>query len=144
MSSMFYSPILDTAAPVPLPTLTPPPPFSLFSTTWSLAPMFPVCLCTASDNSLSGTSRQCSPRFSGPQYLSSCSSDVILSDIRPIQLEVKALRSINTFLNEFLWNILTISRSLVTDRMKAGVLKILPTSLGKAALLEAGVELKAY
>jgi len=28
--------------------------------------------------------------------------------------------------------------------MKAGVLKILPTSLGKAALLEAEVELKAY
>jgi hypothetical protein len=33
---------------------------------------------------------------------------------------------------------------LVTDRIKAGVLKILPTSLGKAALLEAEVELKAY
>jgi hypothetical protein len=69
---------------------------------------------------------------------------VILSDIRPIQLKSEALRSINTFLDEFLWNILSTARSLVTDRIKAGVLKILPTSLGKAALLEAEVELKAY
>lgn len=80
----------------------------------------------------------------GPQYLSSRSSDVILSDIRPIQLKAEALRSINTFLDEFLWNILSTARSLVTDRIKAAVLKILPTSLGKAALLEAEVELKAY
>ena len=80
----------------------------------------------------------------GPQYLSSRSSDVILSDIRPIQLKAEALRSINTFLDEFLWNILSTARSLATDRMKAGVLKILPTSLGKAALLEAEVELRAY
>lgn len=54
------------------------------------------------------------------------------------------MRSINTFLDEFLWNILSTARSLVTDRIKAAVLKILPTSLGKAALLEAEVELKAY
>ena len=80
----------------------------------------------------------------GPQYLSPRSSDVILSEIRPIQLKAEALRSINTFLDEFLWNILSNARSLVTDRMKTGVLKILPTSLGKAALLEAEVELKAY
>jgi hypothetical protein len=84
------------------------------------------------------------PTPSGPQYLSSRSSDVILSDIRPIQLKAEALRSINTFLDEFLWNILSTARSLVTDRIKAAVLKILPTSLGKAALLEAEVELKAY
>ena len=47
------------ASPAPPICYTPPPPFSFFSTTWSLAPMFPVCLCTASDNSLSGTSGQC-------------------------------------------------------------------------------------
>lgn len=84
------------------------------------------------------------PDDSGPQYLSSRSSDVILSDIRPIQLKLEALRSINTFLDEFLWNVLSTARSLVTDRIKVGVLRILPTSLGKAALLEAEVELKAY
>lgn len=54
------------------------------------------------------------------------------------------MRSINTFLDEFLWNILETANSLVTDRIKAGVLKILPTSLGKAALLEGELELKGY
>jgi hypothetical protein len=92
----------------------------------------------------SGTTVDANLASSGPQYLSSRSSDVILSEIRPIQLKIEALRSINTFLDEFLWNILSTARSLVTDRIKAGVLKILPTSLGKAALLEAEVELKAY
>ena len=57
----------------------------------------------------------------GPQYLSSRSSDIILSDICPIQLKTEALCSINTFLDEFLWNILSTARSLVTDRIKAGV-----------------------
>ena len=95
-------------------------------------------------NPLSGATANTDYASPGPQYLSSRSSDVILSDIRPIQLKAEALRSINTFLDEFLWNILSTARSLVTDRIKAGVLKILPTSLGKAALLEAEVELKAY
>ena len=80
----------------------------------------------------------------GPQYLSSRSGDVILSDICPIQLKTEALCSIKTFLNEFLWNILSTARLLVTDRIEAGVLKILPTNLGKAALLEVEVELKVY
>jgi hypothetical protein len=80
----------------------------------------------------------------GPQHLPPCSSEVILSDIRPIQHKAKALHSINTFLNEFLWNILTTAQSSVTDHMKAGVLEILLTSLGKVASLEAEVELKAY
>lgn len=80
----------------------------------------------------------------GPRYLSARSSDVILSDIRPIKLKVEALRSVNAFLDELLWNILGIARSLSTDRLKSGLLKILPTTLGKEALLEAEVELKAY
>jgi hypothetical protein len=98
----------------------------------------------ASANPSSGTTVDADLASPGPQYLSSRSSDVILSDIRPIQLKPEALRCINTFLDEFLWNILNAALSLVTDRIKAGVLKILPTSLGKAALLEAEVELKAY
>lgn len=80
----------------------------------------------------------------GPRYLSARSSDVILSDIRPIKLKVEALRSVNAFLDELLWNIISIARSLSTDRLKASLLKTLPTTLGKEALLEAEVELKAY
>ncbi|KAJ7068814.1 hypothetical protein C8F01DRAFT_1119409 [Mycena amicta] len=80
----------------------------------------------------------------GPQYISSHSADVILSDIRPIKLKLEGLRSINVLLDEFLFNILNTARSLSTDRLRASLLSILPTSLGKEALLEAEVELRAY
>ncbi|KAJ6561459.1 hypothetical protein DFH09DRAFT_1364409 [Mycena vulgaris] len=81
---------------------------------------------------------------SGPSYISSHSADVILSDIRPIKLKLEALRSINVLLDEFLFNILNTARSLATDKLRASLLSILPTSLGKEALLEAEVELRAY
>ncbi|KAF7302192.1 hypothetical protein MIND_00786100 [Mycena indigotica] len=84
------------------------------------------------------------PEVTGPQYISSHSADVILSDIRPIKLKVDGLRSINVLLDEFLFNILNTARSLSTDKLRASLLSILPTSLGKEALLEAEVELRAY
>ncbi|KAJ7265494.1 hypothetical protein B0H12DRAFT_200736 [Mycena haematopus] len=80
----------------------------------------------------------------GPSYISSHSADVILSDIRPIKLKLEGLRSINVLLDEFLFNILNVSRSLSTDKLRASLLAVLPTSLGKEALLEAEVELRAY
>jgi hypothetical protein len=80
----------------------------------------------------------------GPSYISSNSADVILSDIRSIKLKLEALRSINVLLDEFLFNILNTARSLSTDKLRASLLTILPTSLGKEALLEAEVELRAY
>lgn len=83
-------------------------------------------------------------RFSAPTYLSSRSADVILSDVRPTKLKGEALRSINVFLDELLWLILSTARSFSTERLKSGLLKILPTPLGKEALLEAEVELRAY
>ncbi|EPQ58940.1 hypothetical protein GLOTRDRAFT_125259 [Gloeophyllum trabeum ATCC 11539] len=80
----------------------------------------------------------------GPTYISPHSAEVILSEIRPIKLKVDALASINVFLDELLWNVLNASRSLTTDKLKAGLTKVLPTPLGKEALLEAEVELRAY
>ncbi|KAL0580523.1 hypothetical protein V5O48_001510 [Marasmius crinis-equi] len=80
----------------------------------------------------------------GPTYISSHSADVILSDMRPIKLKIDALCSINVLLDEFLFNILKSSRSLTTNKLRAGLLGILPTTLGKEALLEAEVELRAY
>ncbi|KAI0355400.1 hypothetical protein OH77DRAFT_323425 [Trametes cingulata] len=79
-----------------------------------------------------------------PGYISARSAEVILSDVRPIKLKLEALQSINVLLDEFLYSILSVSRSLATDKLKAALLKVLPTSLGKEALLEAEVELKAY
>ncbi|KAJ3546207.1 hypothetical protein NMY22_g2151 [Coprinellus aureogranulatus] len=77
-------------------------------------------------------------------FISSHSADVILSDIRPFKLQAEALRSINVFLDELLYTILGSSKSLVTDRLRASLLGLLPTSIGKEALLEAEVELRAY
>ncbi|KAH9948752.1 hypothetical protein B0H21DRAFT_211629 [Amylocystis lapponica] len=81
---------------------------------------------------------------SAPTYVSSRSADVILSDVRPIKLSADALQAINVLLDELLYNILGASRSLSTDNLKGALSKVLPTSLGKEALLEAEVELKAY
>lgn len=80
----------------------------------------------------------------GPSYISSHSADVILSDIRPIKLKPDALAALNGFLDEFLFRILGAARSLATSRLRAGLLSVLPTALGKEALLEAEVELRAY
>ncbi|KAF8204678.1 hypothetical protein BJ912DRAFT_5135 [Pholiota molesta] len=80
----------------------------------------------------------------GASYISSHSADVILSDIRPIKLKPEALRAINVLLDEFLSKILSTSGSLSPDKLRASLLSLLPTSLGKEALLEAEVELRAY
>ena len=80
----------------------------------------------------------------GPSYISSHSADVILSDVRPIKLKLEALRSVNVLLDEFLYKILDAADSLSTEKLKTGLNKVLPTSLGKDAILEAEVELKAY
>lgn len=64
--------------------------------------------------------------------------------MRPIKLKLEALRSVNVLLDEFLYKILGSAGSLATDKLKSGLSKVLPTSLGKAAVLEAEVELKAY
>ncbi|KIP10405.1 hypothetical protein PHLGIDRAFT_115528 [Phlebiopsis gigantea 11061_1 CR5-6] len=82
--------------------------------------------------------------LSGPNYISSHSADVILSDVRPIKLKLEALRSVNVLLDEFLYKILSTGGALTTDKLKNGLGKVLPTSLGKAAVLEAEVELQAY
>ena len=50
----------------------------------------------------------------------------------------------NVLLDEFLYKILSTASSLSTDKLKAGLNKILPTALGKDAVLEAELELKAY
>lgn len=80
----------------------------------------------------------------GPSYVAAQSAEVILSDVRPIRLKVEALKAINVLLDEFLFNILKSANSLSTDRLRASLLGLLPTSLGKEALLEAEVELRAY
>lgn len=80
----------------------------------------------------------------GPTYVSQRSADVILSDVRPVKLRGDALRCINVLLDELLWAVLGAARALATERLNAGLRRVLPTALGKEALLEAELELRAY
>lgn len=79
-----------------------------------------------------------------PNYVSARSADVILSEVRPTRMKSEALRSLNVLLDELLWLILGSARSFSTERLKVGLIRVLPTILGKNALLEAEVELRAY
>ncbi|KAF8607679.1 hypothetical protein BDV93DRAFT_519697 [Ceratobasidium sp. AG-I] len=79
-----------------------------------------------------------------PAYVSARSADEILSTIRPTKIKTESLRSLNIFLDELLWLILHAARSLATNRLKAGLLQIMPSSVGKDAILEAEVELRGY
>ncbi|KIJ69847.1 hypothetical protein HYDPIDRAFT_23011 [Hydnomerulius pinastri MD-312] len=79
-----------------------------------------------------------------PSYISARSADVILSDIRPTKLSNDALNSINGLLDELLHSILAAARALTTSQLRAGLHKVLPTTLGKEAVLEAEMELRAY
>lgn len=67
-----------------------------------------------------------------------------MSDIRPIKFSSDGLKSTNVFLDELLYSVLAASRSLVTSEIKIGLLKVLPTPLGKEAVLEAEMELRSY
>ncbi|PCH40775.1 hypothetical protein WOLCODRAFT_143217 [Wolfiporia cocos MD-104 SS10] len=79
-----------------------------------------------------------------PTFVSAHSADVFLSDVRPIKLAFDALHAVNVLLDELLYTILHTAQSLATAKLKAALTKLLPTSLGKDALLEAEVELQAY
>lgn len=79
-----------------------------------------------------------------PTYISARSADVILSDVRPTKLADDALHAINALLDELLYSILDAARALNTAQLRAGLHKILPTTLGKEAVLEAELELRAY
>lgn len=79
-----------------------------------------------------------------PSYLSSAKAELCLSELRPTKVRTEALICVNVFLDELLWLVLSSARSFNTERLKIGLLKALPTTLGKEALLEAEVELRAY
>ncbi|KAG0703924.1 hypothetical protein DFH29DRAFT_914721 [Suillus ampliporus] len=79
-----------------------------------------------------------------PTFISSRSADVILSDIRPTKLTPDALSSINAMLDELLYSILNAARAFSPSRLRTAMHKVLPTTLGKEAVLEAEMELRAY
>jgi hypothetical protein len=82
--------------------------------------------------------------LTAPTFISSRSADVILSDIRPTKLTPDALNSINSLLDELLYTILNAARAFNPSRLRTAMHKVLPTTLGKEAILEAEMELRAY
>ncbi|KAI0304149.1 hypothetical protein BC826DRAFT_981762 [Russula brevipes] len=81
---------------------------------------------------------------SNPMYISAHSAEAILSDFRPLKLQPEALGFLNLLLDDILTNIISSSRSILTDRLKSGLLQTVPTPIGKDAVLEAEMELRAY
>ncbi|KAI9507028.1 hypothetical protein F5148DRAFT_1208967 [Russula earlei] len=79
-----------------------------------------------------------------PMYISAHSAEAILSDFRPLKLQTDTLTFLNLLLDHILANVITSSRSILTDRLKSALLKTIPTTIGKDALLEAEMELRAY
>lgn len=86
----------------------------------------------------------CLTWFTAPSFLSSETADAALSEVRKTRLRLNALDALNALLDELLFNILKNASSLSTDRLRASLLGLLPTSLGKEALLDAQVELRTY
>lgn len=80
----------------------------------------------------------------GPSYITAHFADVILSDIRSIKLTPEGLRAINGLLDELLAKILNTSSSLVTHKLRDGLLGLLPTTPGREFLLQAEAKLKAH
>src|SRR5258706_10778713 len=79
-----------------------------------------------------------------PSYLSSAKAELCVSELRPTKVRTETLICINVFLDELLWLVLSSAPSFSTERLKIGLLKALPTTLGKEALLEAEVQLPAH
>ena len=108
---------------------------------------FVRCLSTSTTDLFSAARLTC-PSAAGlmshSQYLSGRSAEVILSDVRPTKARPETLQAVNKLLDELLLLIISSARSIATEKLKAGLLKVLPTPLGKDAILEAEIELRAY
>ncbi|KAG9287251.1 hypothetical protein G9A89_008881 [Geosiphon pyriformis] len=77
-------------------------------------------------------------------YISQRAANAIIADVAPYRISSEALKAINTFLDEFLYLLIDAAHSLDLVRIKAAIGTVLPTSVGKRAVLEAELELKTY
>jgi len=77
-------------------------------------------------------------------YISQRAANAIIAVVANYHISIEALEAINVFLDEFLYSILNTAQSLALDRIKRSISTVLPTNLGKKAVLEAELELKTY
>ncbi|KAF7729620.1 hypothetical protein EC973_003993 [Apophysomyces ossiformis] len=78
------------------------------------------------------------------RYICQRAANAIISEIGPYRVSTDALQAINQFLDEFLRLLLSNSLSLDLSRTKAVVFDLLPSTLGKNAIVEAELEVKTF
>ncbi|KAI9314166.1 hypothetical protein BX666DRAFT_2029695 [Dichotomocladium elegans] len=79
-----------------------------------------------------------------PRYICQSAANAIIAEIGPYQVSNDALQTINQFLDEFLGLLVSSSLSLDLSRVKAVVFTLLPSTLGKNAIVEAELEVKTF
>ncbi|KAI9263777.1 hypothetical protein BY458DRAFT_514345, partial [Sporodiniella umbellata] len=77
-------------------------------------------------------------------YICQRAANAIISEIGPFRVSTDALQNINQFLDEFVGLILTSSLSLDLSDIKTVVFSLLPSTLGKNAIVEAELEVKTF
>ncbi|KAI9321370.1 hypothetical protein BX666DRAFT_2023511 [Dichotomocladium elegans] len=77
-------------------------------------------------------------------YICQSAANAIISEIGPHRVSNDALQAINQFLDEFLVFLLSSSLSLDLSCIKTAVFTLLPSTLGKNAIVEAELEVKAF
>ncbi|KAI8980809.1 hypothetical protein BDB01DRAFT_851550 [Pilobolus umbonatus] len=77
-------------------------------------------------------------------YICQRAANAIISEIGPYRVSTDALQSINQFLDEFIVILLTSAMSLDLSQIKVVVFALLPSTLGKNAIVEAELEVKTF
>ncbi|GAA5805719.1 hypothetical protein HPULCUR_011243 [Helicostylum pulchrum] len=77
-------------------------------------------------------------------YICQRAANAIISEIGPFRVSTDALQAINQFLDEFIVLLLTCSLSLDLSDIKSVVFSLLPSTLGKNAIVEAELEVKTF
>ncbi|KAI8337803.1 hypothetical protein BD560DRAFT_450927 [Blakeslea trispora] len=77
-------------------------------------------------------------------YICQRAANAIISEIGPYRVSTDALQAINQFLDEFIVLLFTSSLSLDLSQIKSVVFNLLPSTLGKNAIVEAELEVKTF
>ncbi|KAI8065922.1 hypothetical protein BC940DRAFT_303206 [Gongronella butleri] len=78
------------------------------------------------------------------RYICQRAANAIISEVGTYRVSNDALLGINQFLDEFLCQLIAHCQSLDLSRIKASVFALLPSSLGKNAIVEAELEVKTF
>ncbi|KAI8083127.1 uncharacterized protein BX664DRAFT_301765 [Halteromyces radiatus] len=78
------------------------------------------------------------------RYICQRAANAIISEVGSYRVSTDALLGINQFLDEFLIHLLTNCQSLDLSLIKTSVFNLLPSTLGKNAIVEAELEVKTF